>query len=279
MKVKCWGTRGGIPVSGAEYNKYGGDSTCLEVGTDEDDVIIIDAGTGIRRLGSSLIADGLFHYHLLLTHVHWDHIMGFPFFKPIYMGKSHIEIYGCPYIKAPVKKIVANSMESPYFPVEFNSLAANFTYHDTCGDSFRIGNTKIDTVSISHPNQGVGYKFTNNGNSFIFLTDNELSHIHEGGLPFDKYVEFCSGADLLMHDAEFTAEEYKFTKMWGHSVYDDVLELGIRAGVKKLGLVHHNQNRTDADLDRILENCRKELVKRGSSIECVAVAQDMVINL
>ncbi len=279
MKIKCWGTRGGIPVSGNMYNKYGGDSTCFEVRTDENDVIIVDAGTGIRRLGSSLPDEGLYHYHLLLTHVHWDHIMGFPFFKPIYMPQSHIEIYGCPYIKVPVKKIVANSMESPYFPVEFNALACNFTFHDTCGDSFMIGKTEVNTISISHPNQGVGYKFMNNGHTFVFLTDNELSFSHEGGLNIRKYVEFCSGADILMHDAEFTVEEYKMTKMWGHSVYEDVLDLGIKAGVKKLGLIHHNQSRSDEELDRIVIKCRKYIQDKGSSMECFAVAQDMVVEL
>ena len=134
-------------------------------------------------------------------------------------------------------------------------------------------------IPISHPNTGKGYKFIENGKSFVFITDNELGYIHPGGLPFQSYVDFCSGADLLIHDGEYTAEEYPKLTEWGHSSYTDVLKLAFKAGVKRLGLFHLNQERTDDQVDEIVAHCRQLIADKGKTLECFAVRRDMRFTL
>ncbi len=134
-------------------------------------------------------------------------------------------------------------------------------------------------IPLSHPNQGYGYKFTENGKDFVFLTDNELAFPHDGGRTYSEYVNFCGGADFLIHDAEFTEKEYRRSRSWGHSVYTDALRLALEAKVKKIGLFHHNQERTDAALEGIVENCRKIIGEHGEKMECFALSQQTEIQL
>lgn len=279
MKVTCWGSRGSIPVSGAEYMKYGGDTTCIEINAKSGDVIIIDAGTGMRRLGNRLLANGSRSYSLLLTHAHWDHLMGFPFFKPIYIKGTKIGLYGCAYVQESVKHMISQAMVAPYFPVNFSQLAAEFEFHGVCERNFSIGSVDITTIQLSHPNQGLGYRFTEDGKSFVFLTDNELTLRHDGGADYDAYLRFSAGADLLIHDAEYTKEQYQLTRGWGHSVYTDALRLAQEAGVKEFGLFHINQERTDADMDRLVEDCSRIVAEKKGSLRCFGAAAGMEMEL
>lgn len=270
MKITCWGARGSIPVSGADYLKYGGDTSCVEVRSRNNDVIIIDAGTGIRKLGNRLIASEQRTFNLLFTHAHWDHLMGFPFFKPVYMKGMMLNLYGCPSAQQSIGRIIAQTMAAPYFPVDFGQVPAEIVSHDSCEESFEIGPISVTSIPLSHPNQGQGYKFSEDGKQFVFLTDNELTLRHPGGGEFGDYLRFSEGADLLLHDAEYTAEQYGMTKGWGHSVYTDALRLALDAGVKKFGLFHHNQDRTDAELDRLVDDCRRIVKEQRSGLECFA---------
>jgi phosphoribosyl 1,2-cyclic phosphodiesterase len=279
MIIRCWGSRGSIPVSGKQYLRYGGNTTCLEIRTNDDKILIVDAGSGIREAGNHLIASGRHDFTLLLTHAHWDHIMGFPFFKPIYSHKTNLNVWGCPFAQDSIKEMLARTMEAPNFPVNFDSIHANISYQNTCIDSYTLSSMIITPIALSHPNQGSGYKFEEDGKSFVFLTDNELRFKHEGGLDYQDYLEFSQGADLLFHDAEYKEEEYKKTGGWGHSCYKDALNLAIDAGVKKLGLFHHNQERIDDEIDAIVNDCREEFKKRGKNLECSAVGQSMEFKL
>jgi len=144
---------------------------------------------------------------------------------------------------------------------------------------FEIGSVKVVPIAISHPNGGSGYKFIEDGKSFVFLTDNELGFIHPGGLAYKDYVKFSLGADLLIHDAEYTPEEYKTFIDWGHSVYTDVLNLAFEAGVKKVGLFHLNQERTDREMDKIVKTCGKIIADKSNNMECFAVGCDMTFEL
>lgn len=279
MKITCWGSRGSIPVSGPEYLKYGGDTTCMEVTSKTGDVVIIDAGTGMRRLGSKMLAAGKRSCSVLLTHAHWDHLMGFPFFKPIYMKGTRISLYGCAYVQESVKHMISQAMMAPYFPVEFGQLAAEFEFHGVCETEFSIGPLRVTTIPLNHPNQGLGYRFTEDGRSFVFLTDNELTHRHEGGVGYEDYLRFSEGADLLIHDAEYTKEQYQMTKGWGHSVYTDALQLALDAGVKQFGLFHINQERTDADMDRLVDDCNRIVGEKGPGPRCFGAAAGMEIEL
>ena len=241
MLIRCWGSRGSIPVSGKEYIKYGGDTTCLEIRTQSDDIIIVDAGTGIRRLGNALIQEGRYQYNFLLTHGHWDHLMGFPFFKPLFLEHPEIRMHRGPFHKKFMESMFSKVMAPPNFPVRYSDLKAKIVHEEGSPDKFNIGSVAVVPIQISHPNTGKGYKFIEDGKTFVFLTDNELGFVHPGGLPAADYLKFCRGADLLIHDAEYSPREYKLLMEWGHSSYLDVLELAFKAEVKELGLFHLNQ--------------------------------------
>ena len=278
--IRCWGSRGSIPVSGKEYIKYGGDTTCIEIRTRDDDIVIIDAGSGIRRLGNSLVKAGKKDLNIIFTHAHWDHILGFPFFKPLYIKGTQINMLGSPLAQESIKHIISKTMQPPNFPVRFEDMKAEILYVGACPDWFRIKGLSITPIHISHPNKGMGYKFTEGNKSFVFLTDNELTYTHPGGLTYEDYREFCRGVDLLIHDAEYLPDEYsQYTKTWGHSVYLDSLKLAIEADVKRFGLFHHNQDRTDEQIDRMVEDCRRIITQKGSGMECFAVAKDMELEV
>lgn len=281
MYIKCWGSRGSVPVSGKEYLKYGGDTTCLEIRTADGHIVIVDAGTGIRRLGRQLINEELKRKScsILFTHWHWDHLIGFPFFLPIYRKDWNITIHDCPGEGGPAEKILSSLMCAPNFPVDFSELTSDLIFRKGCPEQFDIGAMKVTSIPLSHPNGGRGYRFEEGGKSFVFLTDNELDHDHEGRRTFENYRDFSMGADLLIHDAEYTPEEYDDYRGWGHSSYGDTVELALSAGVKKLGLFHTNADRTDARMDEIVKDCEAIIRRRGSVLSCIGVGCDTVFNL
>ena len=279
MLIRCYGARGSIPVSGKQYIRYGGDTTCIEIRTRNDEIIIVDAGSGIRRLGNRLLQEDRKEFHLLFTHSHWDHILGFPFFKPLYNPATRIELLGCPLTQGDIYKLLDKSMSAPFFPLTLGDLKASIDYTPECRVGYAIDSVKISTITISHPNMGSGYKFVEDGKAFVFLTDNELGYPHRGGRSFEEYADFCREADLLIHDAEYTPEQYRFTKSWGHSTYRDALDLAAAAKVDKLGLFHHNQDRSDEEEDQIVAECREILESKNLDIECFALTQSSEIVL
>jgi len=279
MLIRCWGSRGSIPVSGEECLKYGGDTTCVEIRAVSGDVIIIDAGTGIRKLGLSLSKKSPLKLNFIFTHAHWDHLMGFPFFEPLYDKETEIIVYRCPFPEHYAEDMINRLMTPPHFPVRYSDLKANISFRDGCPEAFKIGSILVEPIPLSHPNNGCGYRFSENGKTFVFLTDNELGCVHAGGLKMDEYIEFAKHADLLFHDAEYTPEEYKHCIEWGHSTYTDALELGIRAGVKKLGLFHLNRERTDDEMDSIVEKCKKIISAKGISMDCLGVGSNSEFRL
>lgn len=279
MIIRCWGARGSIPVSGVEYLKYGGDTPCMEIRTSHDNILIIDAGSGIRRLGNRLVEEDRRDIIIMFTHAHWDHLMGFPFFKPIYHEKTCLSLYGCPFSTCSVREMISRIMEPPHFPVHYEEIKASIIYEETCGNDFKLNGMAVSTIPLSHPNQGIGYKFEENGKRFVFLTDNELTFRHPGSVAYEDYLSFARGADVLIHDAEYDEMDYLTTAGWGHTVYSDALRLAIDAGVKSLGLYHHNQERTDAAIDEIVAKCRAIIREKKVNLECFAVSQDMEIIL
>jgi len=279
MIIRCWGARGSIPVSGREYVQYGGSTTCLEIQTQDDRIIVVDAGSGIRKLGQTLLKEDRQELHLVFTHAHWDHLIGFPFFGPIYRKGVRLEFYGCPFAQRSVRSMFSGTMGSPNFPVDFSALKAEIHYRESCDAPFEIGSVTVTPILLSHPNQGIGYRFSEGGRQFVFLTDNELGHPHPGGLPYEAYREFAAGADLLIHDAQYTAAEYGATKGWGHSLYTEALRLGMEAEVQRLGLFHHDPDRTDEGLELLVADCQRILGERGSGPECFAVHEGLEIEI
>lgn len=280
MVIRCWGARGSIPVSGREYLKYGGETTCMEIRSRKGDIIIIDAGTGIRNLGKALVKGSTrVELSMLFTHAHWDHLMGFPFFKPIYRSGTHITVSGCRFSQQSIETLLSKSMKPPNFPVDFHDVKAEFDFMGDCKSSFTIGPVEVIPILFNHPNQGFGYKFVEEGKTFVFLTDNELAYHHPGGLDFRDYADFSAGADLLIHDAEFTRREYRSRRGWGHSTYRDALDLALGANAARFVLFHHNQERTDRALDAIVRDCRRIIRERGSSLTCSAAHPGLKVTL
>jgi ribonuclease BN (tRNA processing enzyme) len=277
--IRCYGARGSIPVSGKQYLKYGGDTTCLEIRSKNDEIIIVDAGSGIRRLGNKLLGEQRYEYNIIFTHSHMDHILGFPFLKPIYNEKAIINLMGCPATQGDISKLLSRAMSAPFFPVQFEQLRAKINYTADCPICFSIDSIEIFPINLSHPNVGMGYKFMEDEKTFVFLTDNELGYRHRNGMTFDEYADFAKDADLLIHDAEYTPEQYKSVKTWGHSNYFDALNLALTARVKRFGLFHHNQDRSDADQDLIVKECRDIIKSKNRDMECFALTQTTELTL
>lgn len=281
MRIKIWGCRGSLPTPEQYAIRYGGNTTCVEVRLADDTLIIIDAGSGIRKLGNSLMKDssGPLNFHLYLTHAHWDHLMGFPFFVPAYIKSNSIHVKGGPLAKRDLQQFLSHQMAGPYFPIDFRSMKAKFDFTSGKPKERKIANAEIVPIALNHPNGGYGCKITENGKSFIFLTDNELGFRHPGGLSQSEYVNFCSRSDLLFHDAQYTDQEYKNKKTWGHSTYADALFLAMSARVKRLGLFHHDPDRTDDDLDVQVDICRSRIEKENRKVECFGVAEGQEFTL
>ncbi len=279
MDIKCWGSRGSVPVSGTPYIKYGGDTTCIEITAKTGETVIIDAGTGLRRLGNSLIERKINQYHLLLTHAHWDHILGIAFFKPLQFSKVTMVTQDRLFSGIKTKDVIHEVMKAPFFPIGLQDLKARIQFEKFIDTDFSIGSLHIETIPTSHNNGGLGYRFMEDGKSFVFLTDNELGFDHPESRGREAYIDFSRNADLLFHDGEYTDDEYPRKKGWGHSSVRDVLNLAVQAGVKRLGLFHLNQDRSDEEIDEIVETCKGELKTNKSVIDCFAVPADLTLHL
>lgn len=277
MKITCWGSRGTVPVAGADYIRYGGDTTCLQIENGaEDTILIVDAGTGIRRLGRQLLEGPQRTCHLLFTHAHWDHIMGLPYFLPLWRKHFKVSLHHCPFHDGFVDQLLPSLLTPPYFPVPYNELSAHVEIVPHDNKPFHIGSLQITPIALSHPDGGAGYRFDDGAKSFVFLTDNELAFQHPGGHDLSSYARFCEGVDLLIHDAEFTPDEYHSVRTWGHSRYTDAVDLALGAGVRRLGLFHLNQDRTDDRMDDIVQMANKMARKRT---ECFGVAVDLSLRV
>ncbi len=280
MKITVWGCRGTLPTPGQYTLKYGGNTTCLEIRNKDNFPTIVDAGSGLRFLGKMLMqSEGNEEMCLILTHSHWDHLMGFPFFIPAYFSRFKINVCGIQSARNYMAQSLARQLEAPYFPVNFDQLKAQFNFECKGPGCERCVHLKVEAINLSHPNGGYGFKFKEGKSSFVFLTDNELGYQHPGGLLQQDYIEFARNADLLFHDAQYTDEDIKKTRTWGHSTYDEALELAIEANVKRLGLFHHDPDRTDEEIDKIVIELQKKATARSAKLEIFAVYEGMQIEL
>ena len=268
-----------MPVSGAAYQKYGGDTSCIELVSEKGTRLIIDAGTGIRTLGNTLIRSKSEPLHLLFTHLHWDHIQGFPFFQPIYFRDYEIHIHGPGLNGISFEQNLRRVMDPPYFPFPFNALKARFVFYEINEQPFMIEDFEIRPIPLNHPGGGFGYRISENGRSLVFLTDNELGYAHSEGLTLKYYAEMIRDTDILIHDAQYNRSEYAQSAGWGHSSADEALLLAKTAKAGQLGLFHHNHNRTDRQIDEMVKEFGKQLRNTGSGLDCFAMRPDLLLRL
>lgn len=264
VTVRCWGTRGSIPSPGPATAGYGGNTTCLELRAG-DRRLIFDAGTGIRLLGNKLLSEQTREASIFLTHFHWDHIQGFPFFAPVYNPEFRLRIVGPEQEGAGVEALFAGQMGPIYFPIPYEALSASLSFEHLNEGTWEEDGIRLMAMRMRHPSFTVGYRAEVHGKVVVFIPDNELL-----GGPFpavrgwrEKLEEFVGGADLLIHDAMFTQEEYPRREGWGHSTFEQVLELALGAGVKQLFFFHHAPERSDQELNQILARLRHHVRERG----------------
>jgi phosphoribosyl 1,2-cyclic phosphodiesterase len=281
MKVTFWGTRGSIAVPGEDTTLYGGNTTCLEVDLQGGRKVIIDAGTGIRALGEELVAtERPIDIHLLITHIHWDHILGFPFFAPIHEPSSRILIDGFHTCMKGLRYTFDNKMGDGFFPIQFDDLKAEIRYLDRLGKgSLEIDGTRIDCLPLQHPQGGFGFRFREGKRSLVFVTDNELRADARAGSTPAEVAAFCKDADILIHDAQYTPQEVQHRRGWGHSDYRATLDLAFRSGVKRLILFHHDPSRTDPEVTAMTEVCRELARRQKSDVRIEAAREGSSVNL
>jgi len=287
IKVKFWGVRGSVPTPGVKYIKYGGNTPCVEVQLPNNQLFIFDAGTGIRELGNVLCkGEDKLKIHIFLSHFHWDHIQGLPFFMPSYIKGNEIVILGMDLQEARLDKIIFNQMESIYFPVKLQSLAAHIQFQILTDGSNVIEEVKVDTMYINHPGQAMGYVITFGKTKICYFTDNELVPTwvtNAFKLKYrtdmrEKALKLISGADLFIHDAQYTDEEYKTKVGWGHSSLTEVLRLAKEGRVKRLALFHHDPDHFDEQIDVLVANCKENLNGSCDSLECFAAQEGMELH-
>jgi phosphoribosyl 1,2-cyclic phosphodiesterase len=281
MYIKFWGTRGSIASPGPDTVKYGGNTACVEVVSNTGKRVVIDAGTGIRGLGDELVQTGQpVNLTLLLTHTHWDHILGMAFFKPIYLDSTVINIDGCPKAFWGLANVFDDRKGNGYFPVAFDELKARIRHLEKIPHGLlQLGDLSIHGVETNHPQGGMGFKIRENGRCLVFLTDNELAADAPLGRRPADFAEFAHGCDLLIHDAQYLPEEMDAHRGWGHSSFADAVELALQARVPHLILFHHDPERTDRAIQEIEARARKLVKTRKGSLKVTAAREGETILL
>jgi phosphoribosyl 1,2-cyclic phosphodiesterase len=242
-------------------------------------LVVLDAGTGIHAFGDRFVSEARRKaVHLVFTHAHLDHIMGFPFFAPIFDERTALNVYGCPCANDSLETAIRKLMRTPYFPVDFSALPSEITFHEVSASPFKIGTLTLTPIRLNHPNGGCGYRIEERGKVVVFLTDNELEY-GKPGFDADYFKSLCAKADLLIHDAEYTDEEYKRHESWGHSKYTDAIKLAQAAKVKRLALYHINTRRTDDQMDAIVEDAKKIIAQNETPIECFGLGTGFEITI
>lgn len=284
LRIRFWGTRGSIPSPGPLTARYGGNTPCVEVRDADDRLIVLDAGTGLRGLGRWLadMAAGPLSADIVLTHGHWDHIQGIPFFAPLFVKGNSIRIWGSDSLDRPIEQVVREQMAPVVFPVMFNDVAAKVEFCIIAvGKTYDLG-CKISAMGVRHPGGALGIKITDISGTVVYISDNELG---PGGdaLPGastawrGQLVQFIRGAKVLIHDATYTADEYEMHRGWGHSTPEETTELALEAGVEQLVLFHHKPDRTDDEIDAAVTRCTTIVKNRGAKMTVVAAAEGMTV--
>lgn len=271
MRVDFLGVRGSVCAPGPDFVRYGGNTSCLAVSTDGDSAptLLLDAGTGIRAV-TPMLAGAPFRGTILVSHVHWDHVQGLPFFPPADRVGAELDIYGPSQLEGPLGEVFGEFMKPPYFPVHFSELRGEIRFHDVLDEDFAIGGAKVRVRPVPHCGPTVGYRIEWEGATVVYISD------HQAPLSLDAVaepvLELCEHADLLIHDAQYTEAEFAEKAHWGHCTVDYAALVARQAGARKLALFHHDPGHDDRKIDELLQHARAALAK--SSVDQVVAAYE-----
>lgn len=305
MRVKFWGVRGSLPVPGRKTERYGGNTSCVEVRSEAGTRVVVDAGTGIRKLGKELAleAEGKSEVHLLISHTHWDHIQGLPFFSPLYQKGNRLCVYARKRDDLHLRAVFASQTDDPYFPIPFDEAKADIDFKELQdSEQFEVKDVKVACARLNHPYIATAYRLSVDGASVVYVSDTapfsdilfedefiaqppgpgaelptadkkKLARMREG------VVRLCEGADLVVYDTMFTPEDYKRIPHFGHSRPADALQICQEAGARQLALFHHAPERSDAEVDAILAETQATAKREGISLDIVAAYEGLDISL
>jgi phosphoribosyl 1,2-cyclic phosphodiesterase len=277
MRVTFHGVRGSTPCQSDDIRRYGGNTSCVSVDAPGQAPLLLDMGTGLRYYGKRVPVDELFRGNCLLTHLHWDHVQGLPFFAPLLREGSSLDVYGPAQDDGrTLEDVVSVTIRPPLFPVSVDELPGSVTFHDTADTEFAIGDYNVTARLVPHLGPTLGFRVEFDGHSVAYLSDHQQ--------PFDGSfsvapgpMELVEGVDLLIHDAQYTQTEFAAKSTWGHCTIDYAVWLAAEAGVKRLALFHHDPARRDDDLDELLQCATAAGERRG--VEVIAASEGLVVEV
>jgi diguanylate cyclase (GGDEF)-like protein len=285
MQVRFWGTRGSIAAPGPNTARFGGNTSCVEVRASDGTVIILDCGTGARELGLHL-AQTLpqpIRLHLFIGHTHWDHIQGFPFFVPAFLPGSELNIYAPLGFQRGLEEAMAGQMEYSYFPVKMRDLRSRIHFTELDEGFFRVGGVLVETQFLNHTAPTIAYRMTSDGATIAYATDHEPFWNASGRVsqhPGDeRHIAFLKGANLVIHDAQYTDAEYRDKVGWGHSSIEYAVDVALAAGVERLVLFHHDPAHDDATMERIEAMARDHVGRRGQALDVLAAREGLELEV
>lgn len=288
MLVRFWGTRGSIAKPGLSTVRYGGNTSCVELRSSSGTLVVLDCGTGAQGLGQALVSSGIppLHGHILIGHTHWDHIQGFPFFAPLFKSGNEWHVYGPRGVGFSLRESLSGQMQSTYFPITLKDLDATLHYHDLVEGTLEVGDIHVTTQYLNHPALTLGYRLEADGVTVVYSTDHEphtSPRVAGTGAPVAgqdvRHARFLADADLVIHDAQYTASEFPAKRGWGHSTVEYAVETAVSVGVRRLALFHHDPMRNDEAVDRLVAGARDLVAQACGATEVFAAAEGQVLEL
>jgi len=279
MRLTIWGCRGSVPTPGPGTFRYGGNTSCVEVSLEDGTILVLDAGTGIRALGFNLLDRGARRLHLLLTHLHLDHLEGLRFFAPLWDQRVTLDIWGPPSPVSSLQERIARSFSPPLFPIDLREVPAQVTFHDVPREPWTVDGTRLVADLVAHPGPTVGFRIETATSSFAYLPDHEpaLAGIADRSRDWISGAVIAEDVDLLLHDAQYFEDEYEERIGWGHSSVADAVAFAEVVGARRLVLFHHEPLHTDGSLERL--EARARSLADGNEDWSALAREGMVIEL